>query len=218
MKKTRTLAGAACLALWCWAAPAAQAVTFSDEATFLAAVTSPTTVSFNLFSVGFLPQTTLQLGDVTVTSTIAGSSPIFGPGSFGFTTNFLSQGVQDGGNNVVITFPAGTQAAGMKLASVFPVTVTATYLDTGTETVTFSASQVAFLGFGDASGLQSIRISSLFTPAQTPIVNVGDFTYAPVVIAPATVEVPTLSQAGLLLLTLGLMAAAWRMLKARTAG
>jgi hypothetical protein len=199
-------------------APAAEAVTFSDEAAFLAAVTNPTTVSFNLFSVGFVPQSTLQLGDVTVTSTAAGSSPIFGPGSFGFTTNFLSEGVQDGGNNIVITFPAGTQAAGMKLASVFPVTVTATYLDTGTETVSFSASQVAFLGFGDTSGLQSIRISSLFTPAQTPIVNVGDITYAPALTAPATVEVPTLSQAGLLLLSLGLTAAAWRMLKARTAG
>ena len=217
MLKTKALTGVAlALAVACWTVPAAEARTFSTEAEFLAAVAGTTTVSFNPFSVGFLPQTTLQLGDVTVTLTNSGSSPIFGPGPFGFTTNFLSTDVQDGANNVVITFPAGTQAAGMKIVSVFPVTVTATYLDTGTETVTFSSSQVAFLGFADGSGLQSIQISSPLA-ANTPIVNVGDITYASELTGSSAVEVPTVSEIGLLLLTLGLLLAGWRMLRAPVA-
>lgn len=210
--KTRALGWVALtLATFCWRVPAAEALTFSTEAEFQQAVVSPTTVSFDLFSVGFHPPT-LQLGDVSVTSTNAGASPIFGPGPFGFTTNFLSAGVQDGDNNVVISFPAGTKAAGIKLVSVFPVTVTATYVAAAAETVTFSGSQVAFLGFADPSGLQSITISSPFTPSLTPIVNVGDITYASQLFA-SVIEVPTLSEVAFLLLALALLLAGWRTLK-----
>ncbi len=196
------------LAAWCWTAPAAHARTFTSETEFLQAVVAPTTVSFNQFSVGFLPQSVLQMGDVTVTLTNSGSAPIFGPGPFGFTTNFLSIAVQESVNNVVITFPAGTRAAGMKMASI-PVTVTATYTS-GTETVTFSAGQVSFLGFADGSGLQSIRISSPFVPQSTPIVNIGDITYASGLVS--VVAVPTLSEVGLLLLALSLLLAGWKAL------
>jgi len=186
----------------CWTGPAAAARTFFDEAEFQQSVLAPTTVSFNLFSVGFLPQSTLQLGDVTVQLTASGTAPIFGPGPFGFTTNFLSVGVQDGGNNVVITLPAGTLAAGMKIVSVFPVTVTANYASAPPATASFSAGQVSFLGFADAAGLESIRISSPFTPQSTPIVNVGDITYAAGLVP---VSVPTLSELGLVVLALSLL-------------
>ena len=211
--KTRALGWIALtLVMFCWRVPVAEALTFSTEAEFLQAVVSPTTVSFDLFSVGFHPLSTLQLGDVSVTLTNSGTAPIFGPGPFGFTTNFLSVDVQDGNNNVVISFPAGTKAAGIKLASVFPVTVTATYVAAAAETVTFSGSQVSFLGFADPSGLQSITLSSPFTPSLTPIVNVGDITYASQLFA-SVIEVPTLSEVGLLLLALGLLLAGWRTLR-----
>ena len=210
MRKKSALGwGALALAVCGWTVPAAHALTFTDEAEFLQAVVNPTTVSFDLLSVGVTPPSPFQLGDVSVELT---SSPglIFGPGPFGFTTNFLSVGVKDDANNVVISFPAGTTAAGMKLVSVFPVTVTATYGDSGTETVTFSASEVSFLGFADGSGLQSIRISSPLTPSpDVPIVNLGDITYAS---ALQIVAIPTLSEAGLLLLALALLVAGWRML------
>ena len=202
--------GALALAVCGWTVPAAHALTFTDEAEFLQAVVNPTTVSFDLLSVGVPPPSPFQLGDVSVELTVSSSGLIFGPGPFGFTTNFLSVGVKDDANNVVISFPAGTTAAGMKLVSVFPVTVTATYGDSGTETVTFSASEVSFLGFADGSGLQSIRISSPLTPSpDIPIVNLGDITYAS---ALQIVAIPTLSEAGLLLLALALLVAGWRML------
>lgn len=188
----------------------AEARTFSDETTFLGAVVNPTTVSFDIFSVGFLPQTTLELGDVTVVLTNSGSAPIFPPGFGGFTTNFLSTSAQDGGNNVVISFPAGTAAAGFKIVSVFPVTLTATYVASGAETIEFSALHVTFLGFAGGSELQSIRISSPFTPELTPIVNIGNITYAS---ALATVAVPTLSEVTLLALAASFLLIAWRALR-----
>jgi hypothetical protein len=201
------------LIIYCGEVPAANARTFSNEAEFQQAVLDPITVSFDLFSVGVPPQSTLQLGDVSVELTNPLSPLIFGPGPFGFTTNFLSAGVQDGGNNVVIIFPAGTKAAGLEIVSVFPVTVTATYALAGTETVTFSASQVSFLGFADPSGLQSIRISSPFTPSSTPIANIGDITYAAALVPAA---VPAMSEVGFLLLALALLLAGWRTLASRT--
>jgi hypothetical protein len=119
----------------CLTASAADIRAFSEEARFRQAVLSPTTVSFDPFAIGFLPQNTLSLGAVTVVLTNAGGAPIFGPGPFGFTTQFLSVGVQDGGTNVVINFPAGTRGGGMKLVSVLPVTVTATSVSGETQTV-----------------------------------------------------------------------------------
>ncbi len=198
-------------ALGCLVASAVEARTFTDEAAFLAAVTGPTTESFNQFSVGFLPQTTLAMGALSVQLTNSGSTPIQGPGPFGFTTNFLSTDVQDGGNNVVITFPAGTQAAGMKIVSAFPVSVTATFAS-GTEATSYSGLPVSFLGFATGpglSGLQTITISSPVDPNITPIVNVGDITYASD-LAGSVVEVPTLSPAGIAALALGLLLAGWR--------
>ncbi len=191
------------VACW-WAKPAVAAQTFFDEATFQQSVLAPTTVSFNLFSVGFLPQSSLQLGAVTVLLTASGTAPIFGPGPFGFTTNFLSVGVQDTGNNVVIDFPPGTQAGGMKIVSVLPVTVTANYAAAPPATVSFSAGQVSFLGFADPGGLQSITISSPFNPLSVPIVNVGDISYASGL---AAFSVPTLSEIGLVVLASSLMLA-----------
>jgi hypothetical protein len=197
------------------AVPTASAYVITSEAEFVNAVLAPTTVSFNLFSVGFLPQTTLQLGSVVVQLTSAGSAPIFGPGAFGFSTNYLSTGVQDGNNNVVITLPAGTQAAGLKIASVYPVSVTASWAS-ASETVPFSASQVSFLGFAESPGLrglQRITISSPFVPLQFPIVNVGDITYASALAGSGVSTgpaVPTLSNYAILLLAFALMIAGFR--------
>ena len=80
------------------------------------------------------------------------NSPIFDPGPFGFTSKFLSIAVQEGVNNVV-SFPAGTKGGGMKIVSVFPITVTATSGSGEMQTVNFSASQVSFLGFVDSAGI-----------------------------------------------------------------
>jgi hypothetical protein len=204
------------LALGSLVVSTAAARVITSETEFRDAVVSPTTVSFNQFGVGFLPQTTLQMGAVTVRLTNAGSAPIFGPGSFGFTTNFLSTGVQDGGNNVEITFPAGTKALGMKIASVFPVTVTASYAS-ASEMVTFSASQVSFLGFAESPGLQGfqrITISSPFDPLRIPIVNVGDITYASG-LANSEISVPTLSGTGLAILAVILLVVGWKCSAAR---
>jgi hypothetical protein len=214
--KIRPLPTLMAFALGCLMASAVEARTFTDEAAFLAAVTGPTTESFDQFPTGFLPQTTLVMGAVTVQLTNAGSTLILGPGPFGFTTNFNSSGVQDGNNNMVITFPAGTRAAGMKIVSVFPVSVTATFAS-GTESASFSASQVSFLGFAEGpglSGLQTITISSPFTPSLVPIVNVGDITYASGLTG-SVVAVPALSPGGIAALALGLLIAGWRISVAR---
>src|SRR5262245_43053631 len=114
MTAKRACARVTLIVVVCCAVRTTDARTFSSEAEFLQAVVAPITVSFNQFPVGFLPLTTLQLGGVTVRLTMSGSAPIFGPGQggLGFSTNFLSTGVQDGRNNVVITFPAGTRGAG----------------------------------------------------------------------------------------------------------
>jgi hypothetical protein len=155
------------------------------------------------------------MGAVTVQLTNAGSTLIQGPGPFGFTTNFNSSGVQDGNNNMVITFPAGTRAAGMKIASVFPVSVTATFAS-GTEAASFSASQVSFLGFAEGPGLSELQKITLSSPPapNIPIVNVGDITYASG-LAGSVVTVPTLSPGGIAALALGLLIAGWRISTAR---
>lgn len=204
------------IALSCFAWSTAAARVITNEAEFRDAGGARTTVSFNVFNVGFLHDTTLRMGAVTVRLTNAGSAPIFGPGMFGFTTNFLSTGVQDGANNVVLTFPPGTQAAGMSIVSVLPVIVTA-YYASGSEVVTFSASQVSFLGFAESPGLQGfqrITISSPYDPLRTPIVNVGDITYA-AGLASTGVSIPTLTNTGLVLLAFGLMLATRRFPAAR---
>lgn len=46
----------------------------------------------------------------------------------------------------------------------------------------------------------------------TPIVNVGDITYAPL-LAPGAIEVPTLTEIGLLVLVLSLLLAGWKTLR-----
>ncbi len=150
---------------------------FHDETAFADAVHPSRTASFDLLPVGFYPHTTFELGGVSVELTDAGSAPIFGPGWLGFTTNFLSTGVQDGANNLVLTFPPGTLGAGAKVASVFPVTVVATDFAGCSTTTVFAAETVRFLGFGGGAGVHSIRITSPFAPLHTPIVNVGDLTF-----------------------------------------
>jgi hypothetical protein len=193
----------------CCAVSTMDARTFSSETEFLQAVVAPITVSFNQFPVGFLPQTTLQLGGVTVRLTMAGFAPIFGPPALGFSTNFLSTGVEDGGNNVVITFAAGTRGAGMKIASpsTHVVTMTATYFS-GSEVVTFSSLPLSFLGVLDESGLQSITFSSPNLGDRiTPIVNIGDITYALRQQVPVPAGIPALSDAALLILALSLLLA-----------
>ena len=167
-------------------APLANAAmsVISGDAAFQSIAFDEQSVSFDLFPVGFNPSTSLQLGDVSVVLTQAGSSPIFGPGSlFGFPTNFLSTGVEYGGNEVVITFPAGTCAGGVQLVSVFPITLTAAGASGERITVDFSSSTLAFLAFSSDRGLASITVSS--RPAtNTPIVNIGDISYAPVLVTP----------------------------------
>jgi len=175
---TRTVGWGALALIACCSPLHASVQSLSDETTFQQSVGPITVESFDQFPTGFLPQTTLQLGDVTVTLTNSGTAPIFGPGFGGFTTNFLSIGVQDGGNNVLITFPTGTVGAGLKLVSVYPITVTATASSGESNTVTFSSSEVAFLGFVADSTITQIRISSVFIPQLTPIVNIGDISYA----------------------------------------
>lgn len=201
------------LATCCGLVPAVEATTFLTEADFLAAVVNPTTVSFDQFDVGSPPEGPLQLGDVTVTPTSSVNPLIFGPGPFGFTTNFLSITVQRDINQVVISFPAGTLAAGVKIASPseFPVTLTSTYAAAPPETVTISSTEeFVFVGFADPSGLQSIRISSEPQVGGIPIVNIGDISYGP---GPSLIEVPALSEIGLAALSLMLLLAAWRMLR-----
>ena len=156
----------------------------SGDAAFQNVAHDEQSVSFDIFPVGFNPSTSLQLGDVSVVLTQAGSSPIFGPGSlFDFPTNFLSTGVEPGGNEVVITFPAGTCVGGMQLVSVFPITLTAVAAGGARMTVDFSSSTLAFLAFSSDREIASITVSS--RPAtNTPIVNIGDISYAPALVTP----------------------------------
>jgi len=102
----------------------------------------------------------------------------------------------------------------MKVVSVLPVTVTAKSTAGELQTVSFSSSQVAFLGFVADPGLESIRISSPFIPQQIPIVNVGNISYASELALDVT-AVPTLSGVGLFLLTAGLLMAGWKSLRSR---
>ncbi|MDQ6619300.1 MAG: hypothetical protein M3Z31_06310 [Pseudomonadota bacterium] len=151
---------------------------FSDPQTFAQLVGPASVASFNAFRPGLQP-TTLTLGNVTVVLTRAGSAPIFDPLSspIGFTTNFLSTGVQDGDNNVLIRFPSGTRFATLQIRSVFPITVTATFASGDTETRAFSSTAPTFMGVLDTSGLVELRISSPVRPSLTPIVNIGDVGY-----------------------------------------
>jgi hypothetical protein len=94
--------------------------------------------------------------------------------------------------------------------------VTATFTS-GTEAASFSSSEVSFLGFAEGpglSGLQTITISSPVNPNLTPIVNVGDITYASG-LAGSVVAIPTLSPGGIAALAFGLLIAAWRISTAR---
>lgn len=199
------------LSVCCAAVSADTIVSFSDESSFQQAVQNVTIVTFDVYPPGFSNPPVLVLGDVTVTSTAGFNNPIFAPGPFGFTSNFLSTGVQDGSNNVLVTFPPGATGAGMQLVSAFPVTVTATSFLGASITANFSSGSVSFLGFVADSGIASIRISSPYTPQSTPIVNVGNISYGSN-LAPAVV-IPTLSGVGFLLLMAALLLAGLRSLR-----
>lgn len=187
----------------------------SSELEFRNWFSATQTVGFaQLPTSGVLP-TNLQLGPVNVLLTQAGSSFIFDPADvsfpFGFASRFLSTGVKDGENNVLITFPVGTRGGGMRFASVYPVTFTATSRDGQTVTELLSSSTVRFVGFVDTSGLRSVRISS--PPAtNTPIVNIeniilGATLAPPSSTNPAPSTIPTLSLpsvSALVLLLVGL--------------
>jgi hypothetical protein len=198
----------------CDTAWAADIQVFSDIGGFKQAAGDLATASFNAFPIGFLPFETVKFYGLTVTLTKSGSLPIFGPGPFGFTTNILSSGVKDGDNNVLLLFVPSTRAAGMKLASVLPVTVTGVSGSGDSTTVTFSASQVSFLGFASPSGITSIRISAQGGSQSTPIVNIGDILYGFTPPA-ADFSIPMLSTEGLLLMTVILLFVGWRSLRRR---
>ena len=188
----------------------AQGSVITDEAAFHRAAPGATTASFNAYPVGFLQWTGLPLGSVAfVRLTNAGAAPIFappGPFDFGFTTNFLSTGVADGGNNVVIEpFSPLTVAVGMRMVSVHPVSVIVDYVN-GSESFVFSSSRAAFLGFVATSGQQAIASVRISVPPEAlienPIVNIGEVTSAPRPTAvESTIAVPGLSAVGLLVLS-----------------
>jgi hypothetical protein len=168
----------------------AGAQMLSSEDDFRSRFSATQKVGFTQFATsGFIPPY-LQLGPVSVLLTQAGSSLVFDPSDvsfpFGFTSRFLSTGVKDGENNVVITFPIGTRGGGMRFASVYPVTVTVTSNDGQTVTELTSSSTVRFIGFIDTVGVRSIRVSS--PPAtNTPIVNIEN------IIVGATLALPSSS-------------------------
>jgi hypothetical protein len=183
----------------CKIASAGDIQVFSDFGAFRPAAGDLANASFNAFPIGFLPFGVARFYGLTVTLTQSGSFPIFGPGPFGFTTNVLSSGVKDGQNNVVLSFVPSTRAAGMKIVSVFPITVTALSGSGDSTTVPFSAAQVSFLGFASPSGITTIRISSPGGSQLTPIVNIGDIAYG-FASLPADFSIPTLTTLGLLLM------------------
>ena len=186
----------------------AQGTPILDEATFQRVAPGATTASFNAYPTGFYPGTSFSLGNVAVHLTNVGSAPIFpppGPFDFGFTTNFLSTGVAERGNNVVIeAFGPDPVAIGMRIVSVYPVSITADYLN-GRESLEFSSPRAAFLGFvanSEQRAILSVRISVAPGAAvENPIVNIGEVTSAPRA-APveSTVAVPGLSIVGLVIL------------------
>jgi hypothetical protein len=162
---------------------AAAWFTFVNQTQFNNVANPNQTASFNAFPVGFYPSTALRMGLVTVQLTNAGSAPIFGPSSGGFTTNFLSTGVRDDENNIIISFPASTTGAGFKIRilSDNPVTVVATDFDNNSSPkLSFSSmGSVGFVGFSSVSGVKSIRISAPIPSNKTyvPIANIGDITF-----------------------------------------
>jgi len=209
---SRTIAFLAFTLISSRASASIQAI--SDLSLFNQSVSDVKSVSFDIFPAGFYPATSLQLGDVSVVLTNAGSSPIFAPGAFGgFTTNFLSTAVEDNQSNVVITFPPGSLAGGMLLTSVYPITLTAKSFSGELKTVIFSSgniNNVSFLGFESSSGIQTITLSSPSQPSLTPIVNIGNISYgsilAPVAPIPsAPISAPAMNIEGELYLIFGFL-------------
>jgi len=153
--------------------------TYTSESLFNSAAGPNQTASFNIFPTGFLPQTVLQMGSVTVTLTNSGSAPIFAPPAAGFSTKFLSTGVQDGSNNVLIDLPFGTKAVGMKVSGSSAIAITAIDENGGTAVTHPSGlPQIDFRGFSSQANIWRIRISSPLNPQSTPIVQIGDITFA----------------------------------------
>ena len=178
---------------------------YRDASAFAGLVGTPTVASFNALPAGFLPQTSVMLGGVRIDLTNSGSFPVFEPGEIpliDFTTRFLSTGVQDGDNNVVITVPGGTGFVTLNLLSYLPVTVAFTLGSGAVETVTFQSTRVAFLGAIGDPQVRTVRISSPTDPRSTPIVNVGDIGYGSSVVygdasaAPSS-GIPTVSPVAL---------------------
>lgn len=133
--------------------------------------------TFDQFAPGNHPPS-LVLGDLSATLTTAGAARISAPGPFFFTTNFLSTGVADNDNNVVVTFPPGTRAAGMYfVAGAEPeVTVTATdFAGGGVSALVMHGDP--FVGFSSSEGIHTIRFSSPVNPLGVPFANVGDIWY-----------------------------------------
>jgi hypothetical protein len=191
------------LALAVMAGPAHATIDAKHNAVaFGQGVTGLSSVSFNAIPVGIAP-TTLQLGDVSVVLTTAGGAPIEAPGSLNldFTTNYLSTGVKDDDNHVVITFPPGSKAGGMLLLSFNPVTLTAQTSTGEQRTETFTSSSVSFLGFRSQDGIGTITVSSPNDFNGVPIVNIGDISYASG-LASVAVAATTLPAAGWPALTL----------------
>ncbi len=191
--------------------PALAVDVLLNEVGFRQRVVSPATVSFDAFGVGSLPQSSLQLDAVNVELTASAVAPIFGPGPYGFTTNFLALGVRDDANKVVIHFPAGTRAAGIKIASDRPVTVTPS--GRGVIVISYS-SDVSFIGFIEPDGLSSITISAFAGPPPTPIARLGDITYGSTLIS----DIPSVSATGLVVLTVLVLLAGMAIVHRHAAG
>jgi hypothetical protein len=123
-----------------------------------------------------------MLGAVGVALTAWDTAVIAPPGSFGlgFTTNFLSTPAEDSGSNVVLTFPAGTRAAGIYLAAPAASGVSVTMTDDagGGWTTTLRSDTVGFVGFTSPDGIRTIRLSSPTSSVVTAVANVGDILYS----------------------------------------
>jgi hypothetical protein len=151
---------------------------FDDESEFNRAVSPNHHESFDQLAAGSHP-VTFALGEVTIGLTDAGAALIFEPGLLDFATNVLSTGVADNGNQVVIRLPAGTMAAGLRLAApaLSGVTVTARTGSGGGETRLVQSASQTFLGFADADGVAELRISSPTQSTGMPTVTIGDILY-----------------------------------------
>lgn len=179
---------------------------FSDEDEYLSRLPQSGGGTFDIFSTGPQP-TFLDLGEVTVELTLAGGALIFGPGdlNLGFTTNFLSSGVQEGDNNIIIRVPGGAYSIGVQIAVPAQpppnVSITARTVSGDTLTTNFRSLVVAFAGFGAENPIESIVISSEQDDRNTPIANLGDITFGQTPLSTSAPEaIPTLSVLSLVLL------------------